>query len=409
LKNNFPLPAKEYIETTYGVKIDDDVAIPEMPTTFPDAKLNQSFVEGIQKLKIDYSIEGEDRLTRSHGCDLKDVHYIRTGQFTRILDIVLWPVSHDEVVEIVKLANDCNVVIIPFGGGTSISGSVTCPQNETDRCIASLDMSQMNRMLSLDKETLVARFEAGIIGQDLEKILASEGLTLGHEPDSYEFSTLGGWVATRASGMKKNRYGNIEDLVVQVRLVTSKGVLERNITAPRVSCGPDFNQIILGSEGSLGVITEVLVKVRPLPAVKRYGSIVFPDFESGIRCLREIAKKRCQPSSLRLLDNEQLKFGEYLKTVDDGFFTKSVTKFKKFILTAIKGYDLEKIAVATLVFEGDKNEVDENEKQIYGIAKKHGGLPAGGAHGESAYVSHSCPLLKLCRKYISFISSYVCS
>lgn len=113
--------------------------------------------------------------------------------------------------------------------------------------------------------------------------------------------------------MKKNVYGNIEDLLVHVKLVTPKGVLEKNCQVPRMSCGPDFNHMVLGSEGSLGVITEVVIKVRPLPECRKYGSIVFPDFESGVKCMREIAKKRLQPASIRLMDNDQFKLGHILK------------------------------------------------------------------------------------------------
>lgn len=171
----------------------------------------------------------------------------------------------------------------------------------------------MNRILWLNKDNLVACCESGIIGQDLERELNRLGYTSGHEPDSYEFSSLGGWVATRASGkfraklalqtfkqiswdaylgMKKNTYGNIEDLVVHAKMVTTKGVLEKNCQVPRMSCGPDFNHVVMGSEGSFGVVTEVILKIRPLPQSKRYGSMVFPDFESGVKCMREVAKQR---------------------------------------------------------------------------------------------------------------------
>ena len=371
-----------------GVDVSNAIEPPMllMPVTFPEPKLDYDFIEGIKRLNIDYSIEGEDRLIRCHGQTLHDISSVRTGKFSRIPDVVLWPVSHDEVVNIVKLANELNVVVIPHGGGTSVSGCATCPQDETDRCISVLDTSQMNRMLWLDKESLVACFEAGVLGQDLERVLSSEGLILGHEPDSYEFSSLGGWVATRASGMKKNVYGNIEDLVVQVKMVTSKGVLERNMTGPRVSCGPDFNQIILGSEGTLGVITEVLIKVRPLPPVKKYGSLVFPDFESGVKCLREIAKQRCQPASIRLIDNEQLEFGQALSDEDD-FITSLKEKAKKFFLTWFKGYKWENLAVATLFFEGTKDEVKHQEKLIFSIAKRFSGISAGESSGFKGYVS----------------------
>ena len=113
-----------------------------------------------------------------------------------------------------------------------------------------------------------------------------------------EFSTVGGWVATRASGMKKNVYGNIEDLVVHIKMVTARGVIQKNCQVPRMSAGPDIHQFILGSEGTLGVVTEVVMKIRPLPEVKRYGSIVFPSFEEGVACLRQAAKERCWSATL---------------------------------------------------------------------------------------------------------------
>ncbi|KAG5671440.1 hypothetical protein PVAND_001636 [Polypedilum vanderplanki] len=357
---------------------------PKLPTTFPEPILNETFYNAIKDMKMDYSVDGEDRFIRCHGQALQDINYVRTNKFKRIPDLILWPKCHDDVVKIVKLADENNVMLIPFGGGTSVSGSITCPQDE-ERSIVVIDTSQMNRLLWLDKENLVACFESGIIGQDLERTLKDEGLTMGHEPDSIEFSTLGGWIATRASGMKKNVYGNIEDIVIRVKMVTCKGVLERNISAPRVSCGPDFDQLILGSEGTLGVVTEVMVKVRPLPAVKKYGSLVFPNYEIGVCCLREIAKRRCQPASIRLMDNEQFHFGQSLK-VDNGLFSKFFNSLKMFLLTKVKGYDLMKISVATLLFEGDKEEVEKQEKLIYEIADRYSGLKAGETNGQKGYV-----------------------
>ena len=126
--------------------------------------------------------------------------------------------------------------------------------------------------------------------------LNARGLCVGHEPDSLEFSSLGGWVATRASGMKKNIYGNIEDILVRVRMVTPRGTVEKSCQVPRMSTGPDIHHVILGSEGTLGVVTEVSLRIRPLPECKVYGSIVFPTFDIGIACVREIAKQRCAPA-----------------------------------------------------------------------------------------------------------------
>lgn len=139
-------------------------------------------------------------------------------------------------------------------------------------------MSRMNKILWVDRKNMTARAQAGILGQDLEKGLGEYGVIIGHEPDSVEFSTLGGWVSTRASGMKKNKYGNIDDIVLNIQIVTSIGTFEKGQNAPRVSSGPDLNQLILGSEGNLGIITEVVFKVRPLPEQRLYESFIFPDF-----------------------------------------------------------------------------------------------------------------------------------
>jgi alkyldihydroxyacetonephosphate synthase len=174
---------------------------------------------------------------------------------------------------------------------------------EETRMIISVDMSRMNKIKWVDKTNMMACVEAGISGQDLERELKNYGVCSGHEPDSMEFSTLGGWISTRASGMKKNCYGNIEDIVSNIKLVTCKGTYSKLSQWPRVSNGPDVNNIILGSEGNIGVITESVIRVRPIPEVKTYGSVVFPNFEIGIKFMEEMARGRIWPASIRLVDN----------------------------------------------------------------------------------------------------------
>jgi alkyldihydroxyacetonephosphate synthase len=186
-------------------------------------------------------------------------------------------------------------------------------------------------------------------------------------------------------GMKKNTYGNIEDLLVHVRMVTPRGVLEKNCLVPRMSCGPDFNHVVMGSEGSLGVITEVTIKIRPLPKCQRFGSIVFPDFESGVRCMREVAKQRCQPSSIRLMDNGQFKFGMILKP-ETSYLGLLVDSLKRFYVTKIKGFDVDSMCVMTLLFEGDEEDVKAHEKKMYSIGLQFGGMPAGQTNGERGYM-----------------------
>lgn len=185
--------------------------------------------------------------------------------------------------------------------------------------------------------------------------------------------------------MKKNIYGNIEDLIVHVKMVTPKGVLQKNCQAPRMSSGPDFNHIILGSEGSFGVVTEVILKIRPLPPCRIYGSVAFPTFEDGVKCMKEIAKRRCQPASVRLMDNEQFKFGHSLKP-SGGIFRSLADGFKKFYVTKWKGFDVDKMCVMTLLFEGEEREVKAHERKIYEIAGRNGGMAGGAENGERGYL-----------------------
>ncbi|KAF4519566.1 hypothetical protein B566_EDAN004770 [Ephemera danica] len=338
-----------------------------LPNKYAEPVINNDYLKEVKKLGISFSLEGEDRLFRGHGHTLHDLMTLREGSFDRIPDLVAWPSCHDDVVQLVQLASKLNVVLVPFGGGTNVTRALECSVDEK-RMIVSLDTSQM----------------AGIIGQDLERELKKIGLTTGHEPDSLEFSTLGGWVATRASGMKKNQYGNIEDLVVHVKFVTPSGVLEKANLAPRVSCGPDLHHLALGSEGTLGVITEVTFKVRPIPEVREFDSFVFPTFQHGVDFMREVALKRYQPASLRLIDNEQFKMGQIYKEKLT-WFGSIIDSIKMMYVTKYKGIDLDSMCVAIAVFEGDQEDVNISKIKITRIAAQFEGFSAGSRNGERGY------------------------
>ncbi|XP_071942091.1 alkyldihydroxyacetonephosphate synthase, peroxisomal-like [Antedon mediterranea] len=378
---------KSWMLTVPGVSLDHNLQPqPNIRNEdLPRIIRNENFMSELHKIGISFSLDGQDRLFRAHGHTLHEVFVLREGKFERIPDIVIWPTCHDHVVKLVDMAVRHNVCIIPFGGGTTVTGALECPADET-RMIVSLDMSQMRRILWVDEKNLTAHIEAGITGVDLDEELAAFGVCTGHEPDSNEFSSLGGWVATRASGMKKNLYGNIEDLLVHVRFVTPKGVMEKDCQVPRMSTGPDIHHIIMGSEGTLGVITEVTLKVRPLPPCQKYGSVVFPSFEPGVHFVREVAKQRCAPASIRLMDNEQFKFGHALKAPSSSIWSSLMDSIKKFYVTRMKGFDQDKLAFATLLFEGTKEEVAAQEKRVYAIASQFGGLASGEDNGQRGYL-----------------------
>ncbi|RNA36909.1 alkyldihydroxyacetonephosphate peroxisomal isoform X1 [Brachionus plicatilis] len=362
------------------------LAQPELSADqLPKAIINEQFLISLKKTSISYSEDAHDRLFRAHGHTMDELFILRYGKFERIPDIVVWPESQEQVEQIVSLASENNCAVIPYGGGTSVTWALLCPKNE-NRMIISLDTCMLNKILWIDENNLTARIQSGINGQELERQLGEKGYCTGHEPDSMEFSTLGGWVATRASGMKKNQYGNIEDLLVHLTIVTPKGTLSKNCLVPRISNGPDIHHFVLGSEGTLGVIVDATLKIRPLPKCRKYGSVAFPTFEDGVKFMREVARLKCAPASIRLLDNEQFSFGQALKSETSSMLQSFVDGLKKFYVTKIKGFEPSQICAATLVFEGDKEDVLAHENKIYSIAKQFNGLPAGEENGEKGYM-----------------------
>ncbi|KAM9314292.1 alkyldihydroxyacetonephosphate synthase, peroxisomal-like [Pholidichthys leucotaenia] len=378
---------KGWMESTFGADILHKISpAPALNSSAVQSPiLYEAFLVELKSTGIPFSYDAEDRVFRAHGHCLHEIFALREGKIGRVPDIVVWPDCHNNVVKIVELACKHDVCLIPYGGGTNVSRALECPPEET-RSIVSLDTSQMNRILWIDEKNLTARVEAGIIGQDLERLLDQRGFCVGHEPDSLEFSSLGGWVATRSSGMKKNIYGNIEDLVVHMKMVTPQGIIEKGFQGPRMSTGPDIHHFIMGSEGTLGVITEVTMKIRPKPEFKKYGSVVFPNFEMGVACLREIARQRCAPASIRLMDNEQFKLGYAMKPQASSVFTSFLNGLKQFYITKFKGFDPTRLCVATLLLEGNREKVLQHERQIYGIAAKFGGLAAGEENGQRGYM-----------------------
>jgi alkyldihydroxyacetonephosphate synthase len=259
------------------------------------ANVSHEFLKELEESKCfsRRSFENWERIMHSHGASLREVFALRYGRFERYVDMVLYPGSTEHVKTIVELADKHNVVLIPYGGGTNVTQALfikSADETVGQRMLVSLDMSRMDKVMWVDKENSIACVQAGMRGIELEKKLKQQGVVSGHEPDSSEFSTMGGWISTRASGMKKNTYGNIEDIVQGFTFVTPKGVYKKSEHWPRVSAGPDFSQAIMGQEGNFGVVTEAIIKVKPVPEKTEYGSYIFPNFEIGIQFMEEMSK-----------------------------------------------------------------------------------------------------------------------
>ena len=375
-----------WIRETIDVELDpNDVHQSNYPTKIPapfaNAKLTDEIGDFLGANQM--SFDGETRMRHGHGHTQEEMFAIKYERLPRVPDLVVYPETEEQVAKLIESAKKHDAVLIPFGGGTNVTDALRCEANEK-RFIVSVDMRRMNRILWIDAENMMARIEAGAVGRNIAAQLAEYNLTMGHEPDSSEFSTLGGWIATNASGMKKNKYGNIEDIVLDVSVATADGKLTRADAAPRESTGSDLRRLMFGSEGTLGILTSAIVKLFPAPEAQMYGSVLFPTFEDGFEFMRELARDAAPPASVRLVDNLQFQFGLALKPPSSGLKVLK-SNAEKFFVTKVKGFHPEKMVACTLVFEGTKAEVERQQADVYRIAAKHKGMKAGGENGRRGY------------------------
>ena len=241
-------------------------------------------------------IRAETRLRASFGQSMHDWLRLRFGVLGRVTDGVAFPASSAEVRALLAWAREHGVQVLPSGGATSVAGHLT-PVGAAP--VLTVNMGRMMRLLDLDPVAQLARFEAGVAGPDLEAQLRAQGFTLGHFPQSFELSTLGGWVVTRSSGQQSARYGRIEQLFAGGTLQTP----EREWTLPTFpasAAGPDLREWVLGSEGRIGVLTEASVRVTRAPAAERFVGVFFPDWASGLAAVRQLGQAKLGLSMLRL-------------------------------------------------------------------------------------------------------------
>ncbi len=236
------------------------------------------------------------RLDHAFGQSLPNWIAMRCGRAASCADGVAQPPTESDVQTALDEARRLGASVIGYGGGTSVVGHLDVPPSE--RPVVNISLAGLSGLQSLDREALTATFGAGTPGPAVETALRAHGLTLGHYPQSFEYSTLGGWVATRSSGQQSLRYGRIEALFHAGRMVTPRGLLAVGGFAAS-SAGPDLREAVLGSEGRLGLLTEVTVRVRTLPEVERFHAIFFPDWASGLRAVRELAQSGIALSMLR--------------------------------------------------------------------------------------------------------------
>ena len=324
------------------------------------------------------STDALDRVVHGRGKSLRDLVRQRRGQFTRLPDVVVTPADEDEVVAVLQAVLDADAVVIPFGGGTSISGSLEPPAGEA-RPVVSVDLSRLNRVLEIDEVARLARVQAGVYGPELERQLGARGWTFGHFPDSFTHSTLGGWIATRSSGMQSDRYGDIADLTRAVRVATPAGLLVTR-PVPSTSTGPSVREMVLGSEGRLGVITEATVHVRRTPANRTILGYLFPDWPQALAAMRDIAASEAEPSVTRVSDSWETRFS-FATRKDPTALDKLKSTALKTYLQRRRGYDVESMCLAFIGYEGSDAHVATQKRLVGKIVGRHDGLCIGASPG----------------------------
>ncbi len=267
----------------------------------PKSNLPENFINSWKEKGL--SIDNSERLFHAFGKSYRDLVRIRAGTAARVPDGVLFLKNTHDLTDLFQEAKENNLLLIPFGGGTGVVGGTECVGSE-QKPILVVDMTHLRRVISIDQTSRIARIEAGILGPKLEEALNKKDFTLGHFPQSFEFSSLGGWVATRSAGQNSTKYGKIEDMVQSLVVHTPKGAIETS-QAPASATGPSLKQLLIGSEGIYGIITEASVKISPLPESQKFVSAFFKNFEQGINCIRNIMQSDLSPSIIRLSDPDE--------------------------------------------------------------------------------------------------------
>ena len=317
------------------------------------------------------SDEPHQRLLHARGQSFPDWVVMRSGSITAFPDGVAFPATATDLSDLIGYATRVGALLIPYGGGTSVVGHVNPP--ESDLPVVTVNMRRMNRLESLSERDHLAAFGAGVCGPELEAQLRARYLTLGHYPQSFEFSTLGGWIAARSKGQQALLYGRIEDLFAGGTLITPAGKLVLP-PYPGSAAGPDLRHLVLGSEGRMGFITSATVRVSPLPEKEEFHGLFFPDFVSGQTAVREMVQAQLPLSMLRLSTPE-----ETVTTLTLAGHERLIGILQQFL--TMRGIADEK-SLLLVAFSGTETLAKATRKEALDIAKKHGGIHVGRQFGK---------------------------
>jgi alkyldihydroxyacetonephosphate synthase len=302
-----PLPERirTLLATAFGVSGEvvarrDEGNVPLRDSVLsPAHRAGLSAVVGPDHVRVDHRA----RLLHAGGKSTLDLLRRRMPDVQDAPDAVVYPADHDEVLAVIGYCADQGIAVVPFGGGTSVVGGVQ-PARGRFHTVAALDLRRLDTLTDLDPVSGTATLGAGLTGPRAEELLAAHGFSLGHFPQSFEFASIGGFAATRSSGQASAGYGRFDDMIQRLRVATPGGTLDLG-RAPASAAGPDLRELFSGSEGTLGVITAVTLRVHPIPETVAYQAWSFPDFGTGAAALRTVVQAGAAPTVLRLSDEAE--------------------------------------------------------------------------------------------------------
>ncbi|MFL6652503.1 MAG: FAD-binding oxidoreductase [Sulfurifustaceae bacterium] len=274
------------------------------PPTVDEIRLRAPRVAVPASLAALCSSDPYERLSHTYGKSYRDVIRALRRDFAPAPDIVAMPRTDADIVRLLDWCASANVAVIPYGGGSSVVGGIEPAVDDRYVGVASIDLRHLDKVLDVDRVSRAARIQGGVFGPVLEAQLKEHGLTLRHYPQSFEFSTLGGWIATRSGGHYATLYTHIDEFVEALRVITPRGVLETR-RLPASGAGPNPDRLFIGSEGALGIITEAWMRVQERPTFRSSASVRFPTFFAGSRAVRALAQSGLHPANCRLLDPQE--------------------------------------------------------------------------------------------------------
>jgi alkyldihydroxyacetonephosphate synthase len=308
-----------------------------------------------------------ERVIHAAGKGYPDLVRLRAGEPQGAPDAVVVPHGHGQLRGVLELCERMSVAVVPFGGGTSVVGGLA-PLRGEHRSVIALDTRRMDRLLGLDRDSLTVSVQAGMRAPALERQLAPRGLTLGHFPQSFQYVSLGGCAATRSAGQASSGYGSIEKMVLGLRLAAPRGDVELP-AVPATAAGPGLRQLLVGSEGALGVIGELSLRLRPAPRERFYDGVFFTDFAAGVEGLRALSQQHAVPEVARLSDEQETRMS--LALAGSGGMKGRVGR----AYLGARGYGGGCLAV--LGFEGAPGEVAARRRRALALLRAGGALSVG--------------------------------